>query len=282
MQPPEPVPPRGEEVAVGSAALQGQFWGAAAQDWADLQEPFALPLWMAMMDAAGIGLGTRFLDAGCGAGGASVCAARRGAQVNGFDAAEPMVRIARQRVPDGSFQVGDLEALPYVDHTFDAIIAADTLAYAADPIAALSELRRVCAPGGRIVVAAWGAFGRCETGAIFQAVMDALPSPSPGGWPFAYAAPGSLRRLIERAGLKVIGNGSVTCLYAYPDGHAAWRAQRSAGLLQAALQVIDETALETTVRRALAPYQTSTGSVRLHHHYRYITAQADDDRRPSG
>lgn len=257
---------------MGSAALQGQFWGAAAQDWTGLQERFALPLWLAMLDAAGVGFGTRFLDVGCGAGGASVCAARRGAQVNGLDAAEPLVRIAGQRVRDGSFQVGDLEELPYLDHTFDAVIVADALAYAADPLAALGEVRRVCAPGGRIVVAAWGVPGRCEARAIFQAVMDAVPSPPPGGWPLAHAAPGALRRAVARAGLRVVGRGAVVCAYAYPDGDVAWRAQRSAGPLQAAMQTIGEAALEDIVRQALAPYRCGTGGVCVKKRFHYVTA----------
>lgn len=272
MHAPAPAQPCREEATVGSAALQGRLWGAAAQDWANLQERFALPLWMVMLDAVEVGFAMRFLDAGCGAGGASVCAARRGAQVNGLDAAEPMVRIARQRVPDGSFQVGDLEELPYVDHAFDAIIAADALGYAADPIAALGELRRVCTPGGRIAAAAWGAPGRCETRAIFQAVMDALPSPPPGGWPVAHAAPDALRRAIGHAGLQVVGSGNVSCPCAYPDGDTAWRAQRSAGPLQAALQVIDEAALEAIVRRAFAPYRCNSGGVHLEQRFHYVVA----------
>src|SRR5438874_3048660 len=98
---------------MGSAAVQGRFWGRAAHDWAELQEPAGLPLWEAMLDAAAVGPGTRLLDAGCGAGGASVLAAGRGAQVNGLDAAQGLLAIARERVPDGDFQLGDLEALPY-------------------------------------------------------------------------------------------------------------------------------------------------------------------------
>src|SRR5947208_11011986 len=104
---------------MGSATVQGPLWGRAAHDWAELQEPMALPLWEAMLDAAAVGPGTRLLDAGCGAGGASVLAAGWGAQVNGLDAAPALVAIARERVPDGDFRVGDLEALPYADDTFD-------------------------------------------------------------------------------------------------------------------------------------------------------------------
>src|SRR5438093_10274963 len=110
-----------------------------------------------MLDAAAVGPGTRVLDAGCGAGGASVLAARRGAAVNGLDAAEALLAIARERVPDGDFRAGDLKALPYADASFDAIIASDVLPYVADPLAALRELRRVCAPRGRVVLAILGA-----------------------------------------------------------------------------------------------------------------------------
>src|ERR687884_1750078 len=155
---------------MGSATVQGRLWGAAAQDWAELQEPTALPLWEAMLDAAAVGPGTRLLDAGCGAGGASVCAARRGAHVNGLDAAEALLAVARRRLPDGDFRVGDLEALPYPDGTFDAILLADVLPYEADPVAVLRELRRVCAWQGRVVVATWSRPEECDQWAIEAAV----------------------------------------------------------------------------------------------------------------
>jgi ubiquinone/menaquinone biosynthesis C-methylase UbiE len=153
-----------------SATRQGRLWGAAAQDWAKLQEPLARRLWEAMLDAAAVGPGTRVLDAGCGAGGASVLAAGRGAHVNGLDAAEALLAIARRRLPDGDFRTGGLEALPYPDGTFDAILVADVLPYVADPLATLRELRRVCAWQGRLVVATWGRPEECDQWAIEAAV----------------------------------------------------------------------------------------------------------------
>ncbi len=109
-----------------AALVQGQLWGTASLDGAELQEPMATPLWDTMLDAAA-GPGTRFLDAGCGAGGACVLAARRVAQVNGLDASAALLAIARQRVPDGDFRTGDLEALPFASGVFDAVIAAAPL-----------------------------------------------------------------------------------------------------------------------------------------------------------
>ena len=41
---------------MGSAMLQGLPWGRAAQDWAELQEPVAAPLWDVLLDAASVGM----------------------------------------------------------------------------------------------------------------------------------------------------------------------------------------------------------------------------------
>jgi SAM-dependent methyltransferase len=246
-----------------SVTRQGRLWGAAAQDWAELQEPLALPLWEAMLDAAG-------------AGAASVCAARRGAHVNGLDAAEALVAIARRRLPDGDFRVGDLEALPYPDGTFDAILVADVLPYVADPVAVLRELRRVCAWQGRVVVATWGLPEECDQWAIEAAVHAMLPVP-PDVERFVLSGPGALEGLLAQAGLVLIGGGTVACPSEYPDGKTLWQAQAAAGPLQAALRVVGAQPLKATVLRAVAPYRTSTGGVRLQNHFRYVVATPHDD-----
>ena len=266
---------------MGAAARQGQLWGRAAHDWAELQEPLALPLWETLLDAALVGPGTRVLDAGCGAGGASALAAGRGALVNGLDAAVALLAIARERVPDGDFQHGDLEVLPYANGTFDAIIAADVLAYVAHPLSALRELRRVCAPRRRVVLAIWDAPEACAQHAIVAAVRALLPEPLaaelvPLEPPLATS--GVLDMLIGRAALTAIGGGTVTCLYEYPDRETAWQAQMSAGPLQAALPVLGEQRLKDAMAEALAVYATSTGGVLLHNRFRYLIAVPAGER----
>ena len=65
---------------MGSATIQGQLWGARAEDWAAYVEQVCLPLFGAALDAARVTAGTRLLDAGCGAGLLALlpaCAARR-------------------------------------------------------------------------------------------------------------------------------------------------------------------------------------------------------------
>jgi SAM-dependent methyltransferase len=101
---------------MGTAHVQGDLWSASTQDWADLQERVCIPLFEAVSERLRVGNGMRLLDVGCGAGGAAQIAARRGARVSGLDASGAMIEIARKRVPDGDFSVGEIEELPYADH----------------------------------------------------------------------------------------------------------------------------------------------------------------------
>src|SRR5436853_4939631 len=72
------------ETRRGSAAVQGELWGARARDWADLQEPVQHEIYPPVLDAAGVGAGTILLDVGCGSGVAASIAAARGARVHGI------------------------------------------------------------------------------------------------------------------------------------------------------------------------------------------------------
>jgi len=257
---------------MGSSTVQGELWGASARDWAELQEPLHLPVWEAMLDAAKVKQGTRFFDAGCGGGGTSVLAAQRGANVSGLDASDALIAIAQERVPQGDFRVGDLEALPYGEKVFDAIIAALSVQYASDPIAALRELRRVCSSSSLFVISTWDDPEYCEQRVLFKAVRETLPSPPAGGGPFALSTAGALENLVAQAGWNVIASDVVDCPFEYPDLETHWRAQKSAGPLQAALKSVNATQLRAAVDEAIKPFQTSTGGVRLQNRFRFVTA----------
>jgi hypothetical protein len=63
----------------------------------------------------------------------------------------------------------------------------------------------------------------------------------------------------------------------YPDWETAWQTQVSAGPLQAVLRVVGAGQLKAAVLRALAPYTTHTGGIRLEHRFRYLTAVPRDE-----
>ena len=109
------------ELKPQSSQVNGRLWGARARDWADIQEGTVKPVYEAVLEHARVGPDTRYLDVGCGAGGAVQLAAARGAQVSGIDAADTLLAIARERTPKGEFHIGDLETLPFDDATFDVV-----------------------------------------------------------------------------------------------------------------------------------------------------------------
>jgi SAM-dependent methyltransferase len=257
---------------MGSAEIQSELWSEAPKDWATLQEPLHSPLWRAMLAATGVGTGTRLLDAGCGAGGMSAVANQMGADVCGFDAAEALLSVARETVPDGEFQSGDLESIPYGDGAFDVVLAANSVQYAADPVAALAELRRVTKSGGRIAVAVWGQAENCEFRHILKAVAGAMPEPPKGGGPFALSEPDALEGLLAKAGINADGRGEVACPFDYVDMAAAWRATACSGPLQGAMRAAGEGPIKDAVSAAAQAFVQNGGAVHLDNTMIYVTA----------
>ena len=70
-----------------------------------------------------------------------------------------LLTIAGERAREAGLRVhwhrGDAEALDAADGEFDAVLSVFGAMYAADHEAAAGELARVCAPYGRVVLAAW-------------------------------------------------------------------------------------------------------------------------------
>jgi SAM-dependent methyltransferase len=229
-----------------------------------------------MLNAAGVGSGVRFLDAGCGGGGASVLAERRGAVVSGLDASAPLIDIARERVSGGDFRVGDLEALPFADGSFDAVIAANSIQYAEDRVAALRELARVSTPGARIAVGLFGTSDRVDFRVVFDAFRESLPEPPSGDGPFGLSGEGVLEGLVEQAGLNVVESGEVDLPFVYDDTEMFWRGVISGGPPQATKDIVGEDTLKEAVLGAIVPYMTDNGGVRLERNvFQYITATSE-------
>ena len=109
----------------------------------------------AILDLAGEVAGRRILDVGCGAGPLAAALRERGALVTGIDSSAKMLELARRRLGEGPvLLVADLaDPLPFPDGAFDDVIACLVLHYLKDWTAPLAELRRVVAPGGRLIVA---------------------------------------------------------------------------------------------------------------------------------
>ena len=127
----------------------------------------------------GLKPGMRVLDVACGTGNLAIPAAKTGADVTGIDIAPNLIEQAQARAAatgvNAVFEVGDAEALPYADGSFDVVITMFGAMFAPRPDVTVSELKRVCKPGGVIVMANWtpAAF----TGQMFKTGAKHVPPP---------------------------------------------------------------------------------------------------------
>lgn len=103
----------------------------------------------------------RVLDLGCGPGVSTFALAERlpHAQVDGIDLARKMIDRARRHhernfahLDNVSFRVADATQLPYDDSEYDLAVGHSFLYLVPDRAAVLSEVRRVVAPGGSLVL----------------------------------------------------------------------------------------------------------------------------------
>jgi SAM-dependent methyltransferase len=105
--------------------------------------------------AAGVAGRGRVCDLGCGPGQIARYLAARGVDVFGIDASAGMVTTARRLNPKLEFHQGDFFRLDLADQALAGIAAFYSLIHCerGDLARALGELRRVLAPGGRLLMA---------------------------------------------------------------------------------------------------------------------------------
>ena len=98
------------------------------------------------------------LDVGCGTGELT-CAAAEIGSINaiGVDRSAAYIRAAQQRAGGRSvrFEVGDAQALPFADDTFDRTLSMLVLNFVAEPAVALREMIRVTRNNGVVAAAVW-------------------------------------------------------------------------------------------------------------------------------
>ncbi|MEH6755492.1 MAG: class I SAM-dependent methyltransferase [Alphaproteobacteria bacterium] len=260
----------------GTDETNGHIWGLRAADWANIQEQQCSPAYHAVFEKVGVGSGTRLLDAGCGAGMALQFAADRGAHVSGFDASAALLDIARDRLPNAPFARGDLEELPFEDNSFDVVTGFNSFQYAANPMAALQQARRVTKPGGHVFVMTWGEPAGMEAAALVAALKPLLPPPPPGaGGPFALSEPGKLEDLAKSAGLTALEVFDVEAPWHYRDLTMAQKGLGSSGVAAKAAEISGQDALDAAHAAALAPFRQSDGSYRIGATFRVLMAGVD-------
>src|SRR5206468_1299649 len=106
----------------------------------------------AILGALDLAPGDRLLEIGCGGGLLLREALARGAAAAGLDHSDEMVGLARERAPGAEVVLGTAEELPFPAGSFTAVAMSIVLMFLPDPVAVLSECRRVLAPEGRVAI----------------------------------------------------------------------------------------------------------------------------------
>ena len=247
-----------------TAETNARLWGAHAKDWAEIQEEGYRSVYIKAFDRVSIKPGTVYLDAGCGAGVAAQIAAERGARVTGLDATPNLLAIARRCVPNGDFQVGDLEQLPFPDKQFDLVTGFNSFQYAGNPEIALDEARRVSKTGAHVLIMVWGQPDGMEFTSLLAALRHLLPpSPPEAPGPFALSDEAALRAFATNAGLEPLDVFDINSPRRYPNLSVALRGLCSAANAIRAIENSSETAVNEAYTEALKPFRQSDGSYRI-------------------
>jgi len=97
--------------------------------------------------------GDRALDVGCGTGEFTAALAQAGAHAIGVDVAEAALERARARHAELDFRLVPIDGpLPFEDGAFELAWASEVIEHVADTARWLSEVRRVLAPRGRLLL----------------------------------------------------------------------------------------------------------------------------------
>jgi len=205
--------------------------------------------------------GERLLDVGCGTGVLAALGAARvgpGGRVLGLDISEGMLARARadaaRRGVGGwvDYRVGDAQALPVEDASFDAAVCLFTFMHLPEPDRAAREMHRALAPGGRVVLGVGGGARGTVRGWLHRAMRlvdrlevargRALAAPDllnalvrsrlgvaetatvPAGWTDPRRA---LFRLLAEAGFRDLRCDWEGCVASFADPEEFWEVQNT-------------------------------------------------------
>ena len=253
---------------VAFRAFEEAGWQTAAGAYHRFFGPISAHAITPLLDAAGVGRGTRLLDVATGPGYVAAQADARGAAVVGIDLAMSMVKLARTRHPAVAFHQADAEDLPFPPRTFDAVVGNLALQHLPRPERAVGEFARVLAPGGVVALTAWDVPAESRLmGIVVDAVgaagAAAPPDLPPGPPVFRYSTDGAFGGLLSTAGFTKVLVRTIRFTHRLPDTATYWEGMMRATVRTAALVVRQPPEIQQRIRdefdRLSAVYQTGDG-----------------------
>jgi SAM-dependent methyltransferase len=170
---------------------------------------------------ARIRAGQFVLDVGCGTGVGALTAARAGAKVCALDLSPVLIQHGRQHAAlagvEIEFSEGDVEALPFVDSTFDVVISQFGHMFAPRPDVTIAEMLRVLKPGGTIAFSTWPP--EHYVGQMFALVGKFIPPPAGAAPPPQWGDPNIIRQRLGDAVTDIMFDRSIMLFPALSPQH---------------------------------------------------------------
>jgi SAM-dependent methyltransferase len=210
-----------------SSVSYRNFTGTGAENYQRYFVPaIATPVSADLLRTADLQPGERVLDVACGTRTDRPPGRRAGRNDRGGDGgrrriAPDMIDVAKA-APSASgspidWHVGDATSLQLPDDSYDAILCQLGLMFMEDRPAALAEMRRVLAPGGRIVVNTPGSI-QPTFELMEQAIVEHI-GPELGGFVravFSMHDPDAVATLLRNAGLDDVSSTVSTATFRLP------------------------------------------------------------------
>ena len=202
-------------------ADQIEYWGGTAGEkwvWGQtMLDEMLAPFGRAAMDAAGVALGERVVDVGCGCGATTLELADRVSllgSVLGVDVSGPMLRRAGELAGSAgasnvSFAMADASTYRFEPETADLVFSRFGVMFFRNPVEAFANMRRALRPEGRLAFVCWRALERNSWVKVPRdAVLKHVPAPEPAApdepGPFAFADAERVTGILREAGFRGI------------------------------------------------------------------------------
>lgn len=261
-------------------ATTREQWDTAAQawhNWAPTLQEWLGPATEIMLDMAGVKPASRVLDVAAGAGGQTLDAAKRvgpSGSVLATDISSKILDFAQQNALSKGYnnistRVLDGENLDVEAGSFDAAISRVGLIYFPDQQKALTGIRKVLKPGGRLGAIVYSTAERNQFFSIPVSIIRRranLPPPAPGQpGPFSLGGDGVLRAALSRAGFADIEERKVAAPLKMRSAAECLRFEKeSFGALHTMLAGLDAASKEAAwheIENELRKFESSSGFV---------------------